>query len=126
MKLNHECIRDILLYLEENLNYDGEIVMNNISLKSYSHDELLYTCEKLKEAGYINYTTKWNLQNTHIICISSITYNGHQFLDNIRDDAVWKDTKNVLSKFKSTSISFIADVSSQIIANIISNQLGFN
>ena len=68
----------------------------------------------------------FNYKEQHIIYVKSLTYQGHQFLDNIRDDNVWNKSKEILSKFKSTSINFIANISSQIIANIISNQLGIN
>lgn len=126
MKLDHECIRDLLLYLENNLTYNGQLNINNLKIKSYSKEALMYTADKLIEAEYLNAKICWNYSERRIIMVESITFKGHQFLDNIRDDSVWNDTKNVLSKFKSTSINFIADVSSQIIANLISKQLGFN
>lgn len=126
MKLNKDCIRDLLLYLEENLTINNSIAVNNIKINNYTSDELLYTADKLYEAKFLNcYRRVYDAQDL-LITVDSITYEGHQFLDNIRDDNVWENTKNVLSKFKSTSISFIADVSSQIIANIISKQLGLN
>ena len=126
LKLDHECIRDLLLYLENNLTYNGQLNINNLKIRSYSKETLMYTADKLIEAEYLNAKICWNYSEHRIIMVESITFKGHQFLDNIRDDSVWKDTKNVLSKFKSTSINFIADVSSQIIANLISKQLGFN
>ncbi len=126
MKLDHECIRDLLLYLENNLNYGGQININNLKIKSYNKETLMYTADKLIEAEYLNAKICWNYTEPRIIMIESISFKGHQFLDNIRDDSVWKDTKNVLSKFKSTSINFVADVSSQIIANLISKQLGIS
>lgn len=126
MKLNHDCIRDLLLYLEENLNYNDKININNLELKSYDKETLMYTADRLIEAEYLNSSICWNCNEQHIIIVKSLSFKGHQFLDNIRDDSVWNNTKSVLSKFKSTSINFIADVSSQIIANIISKQLGIN
>ena len=126
MKLDHECIRDLLLYLENNLNYGGQININNLKIESYNKETLMYTADKLIEAEYLNAKICWNYTEPHIIMVESISFKGHQFLDNIRDDSVWKDTKNVLSKFKSTSINFVADVSSQIIANLISKQLGIS
>ena len=57
-----------------------------------------------------------------IILISSITYEGHQFLDNIRDDKVFAKTKAILSKFKSVSIEVISETASKVITNMINQQ----
>ena len=123
MKLNQDCVRDLLLYLEENLTLVDHLSVENISLKNYSRDELLYTADKLYEAGYINCIRKIYDTTDLIILVSSITYEGHQFLDNIRDDKDIKKTKSILSKFKSVSIEIIHETASKVIMNIINQQL---
>lgn len=69
MKLNYDAVRDVLLYLEENLVYsnkynlsmdhipiDSKTVAKTISdKKTYQQDEVLYAVEKLAEAGLIAY-----------------------------------------------------------------------
>ena len=126
MKINNDCIRDLLLYLEENLDYNKEINLNNINLGNYSQNDLLYTAEKLSEANFLNTVIKWNTTSTHIIVVKSITYNGHEFLDTIRDETVWKETKSILSKVSSSSISFISNIAIQVLSNIISKQMGLS
>ena len=108
MKLNQDCVRDLLLYLEENLILNDFLSIENISLKDYSTEELLYTADKLYEAGYINCSKKIYDNVDSVIFVSSITYNGHQFLDNIRDEKVFAKTKSILSTFKSVSIEIIS------------------
>ena len=114
-----------MLYLEENLSYSNSITPNDITLNNYNTIDLIYTVDKLYEAEFLNCepvsTIGTTISNLKIV---SLTYQGHQFLDNIRDDDVWNKSKKALSNFKSTSISFVANVASQIISNIISNQLG--
>ena len=39
MKLNYDCIRDVLLYLEENLELNNSIYLENIKL-DYSSDDI--------------------------------------------------------------------------------------
>lgn len=56
----------------------------------------------------------------------NLTYDGHKFLDNIRDDKVWKDTKTILSKFSSVSLSFVSSVASNVISQLIQKQFGLN
>ncbi len=124
MKLNQDCIRDLLLYLEENLTLNNHLSVENISLKDYSSEELLYTADKLYEAGFINCFKRIYATDELLILISSITYSGHQFLDNIRDEKVFVKTKSILSTFKSVSIEIISETASKVITNMINQQLG--
>ena len=123
MKLNQDCIRDLLLYLEENLKLNDYLSISNISLKNYSSEELLYTADKLYEAGYLKCSRKVYDNTDLMIFVSSITYTGHQFLDNIRDDKVFAKTKSILSGFKSISIDIISETASKVITNLINQQL---
>ena len=123
MKLNQDCIRDLLLYLEENLKINDYLSISNIALKNYSSEELLYTADKLCEAGYLKCSRKVYDNTDLMIFVSSITYTGHQFLDNIRDDKVFAKTKSVLSSFKSVSIEIISETASKVVTNLINQQL---
>ena len=125
MKLNQDCIRDLLLYLEETLKLNDYLSISNISLENYSSEELLYTADKLYEAGYLKCSRKVYDNTDLMIFVSSITYSGHQFLDNIRDDKVFEKTKSILSGFKSVSIEIISETASKVITNLINQQLNF-
>lgn len=116
MKLVHDCVRDVMLYLEDNLEDTCFINSESITLKKYSSKDITYTLKKLAEAGFIeidkvtyenNFNIKW------------MTYYGHQFLDNIRDNKVWSETKSILSKFSSVSLNMVQNIASQIISNLI-------
>lgn len=121
MKLKKECVRDLLLYFEKNLSYENEIQANCITLKKYTKDDILYTSDKLLEAGLINAKKeKWILSNQPIIIVSSITTNGHRFLDSIRSPEIWRETKSKLKSLGSVSIEII----SQVAASVITGKLG--
>nr|DAP67149.1 MAG TPA: YjcQ protein [Caudoviricetes sp.] len=116
MKLFHDCVRDVMLYLEDNLEDTYFINSESITLKKYSSKDITYTLKKLAEAGFIeidkvtyenNFNIKW------------MTYYGHQFLDNIRDNKVWSETKSILSKFSSVSLNMVQNIASQVISNLI-------
>ena len=125
MKLNQDCIRDLLLYLEENLSYQNFVTINNISLKDFSNSDLVYTADKLIEAGYLDCIKSRSMdEECPTIIAKSITYAGHQFLDNIRDDKVFAKTKSVLSGLKSVSVEIISETASKVITNMINQQLG--
>ena len=50
MKLNYDCIRDVLLYLEENLELNNSIYSEHINL-NYSPEDIQYSVLKLEEIG---------------------------------------------------------------------------
>lgn len=125
MKLNHECIRDLLLYIEENLQYNDELEINKISLNNYSIEELLYTTEKLVEADYlVCYTIEVDGEYS-ILLVHSMTYKGHQFLDTVRDNQVWLKTKKTLSFLKSVSIEITSETASKVINHLIDKNFNF-
>ncbi len=123
MKLSHDCIRDLMLYLEQNLSYNDELEINNLQLKDYSIDEIMYTTEKLSEADFLICDNSIEIDDEYpIMLVNSITYKGHQFLDSIRDDKIWKNTKKTISKLASASLPIIQEVAS----SLIKSSLGLN
>lgn len=118
MMLNHDCVRDILLYLES-IPYDPMLINSkDIELPKYSYEEILYSLKKLKEAGFIN-MTKVNFEQSTFI--ESITWSGHDFLDNIRDNKTWRET---ISKISKTVGSASIDIISRVAVSIINSKLG--
>ena len=124
MKLSNDCVRDLLLFVEENVGLNQHLNVKLAKIKNYSHDELMYTAKKLNEAEYINANISDYIGGSCDIYIYSLTWNGHKFLDNIRDDGVWKTTKGIVSKFSSVSLGIIENVAAQVITNLINQQTG--
>lgn len=124
MKLNHDCVRDLMLLAEEKLNMKNFIRCSNLNLDPYSKQELIYTAAKLIEADLLEGKYSRYIDGDCDATIQSITWAGHEFLDNIRDDSVWKTTKDKLAGFKSASLSFVNNVASQILASMINQKLG--
>lgn len=127
MKLNNDCVRDLLLYIEANTNLSDDIYIESINDLSYLIKELLYTSIKLKEANFINAEIEQTYDEEnggYSITVFSLTWQGHKFLDNIRDSGVWKTTKGIISKFSSVSLGIIENVAAQVITNMISPQMG--
>lgn len=127
MKLELDNIRNILLDLEENLGYSQTFDNNDLIFRAkqlnISPQSYFYTIEKLGEANFINITyNKTKFQN--IIHVESITYSGHQFLENIRNDKNWKKTKAVAKSAGNTSIKIISTIAEKVGAEIALNVLG--
>ena len=137
MKLNPDCIRDVLLYLEENLNYNhenvGSIEHNSITMSKiaedlhnqngYEIDDINYSIEKLLEIRYISSSGESRGRNNSILyCpISDITYSGHQFLNTIRPKPIWEATKNGAAKLGIMSMHALSTIAMEITKAVITN-----
>lgn len=122
MKLKKECIRDLLLFVESSNtpSVNESEIQNFIDNTDYTKPDIIYTIQKLQEAGYLNANIKYGDNTVYWYSISSITYDGHQFLDTIRDDSVWEAAKQKTSVLKDVSINII----SQVAVAYVKSQLG--
>ncbi|MCP8851784.1 DUF2513 domain-containing protein [Latilactobacillus sakei] len=121
MKQNIDCIRDILLTVEKDVPLDGHIDLKNLTLpNSYDRDDIVYSLKLLKEANYLNVTLTGASNTYYLVWIGNMTYDGHQFLDSIRNANVWQSTKDKIANFGSDlSLSLI----SQVAMSVIKSQL---
>lgn len=125
MKLDHDCVRAVLLYLEGSLELDNEIDATEIVIKKYPQQDIIYSVRKLAEAGYLN-ASDYSADDEQSVIINSLSWEGHRFLDTVRDPKVWKHSKSVASKLLSVSIGMMENIASQVLTNLISQQLGLN
>lgn len=100
MKLNYDCVRELLLTLEENLVMDDSLSFPSLTLKQvcekmpdFSRADIAYASTKLLEAEYIEANSIESDSKIIKIVYSCITYEGHQYLDSIRDSKLWSTVK---------------------------------
>lgn len=122
MKLNQDCIRSVLLYLEETLDIVSFVQNEDIQIEGFTKDEIDYSLIKLIEANFIDGKLTIYIGGEYDVDIRSITWNGHKFLDNIRDNGVWSETKKVASNFSSVSIDILSTLATNILTSIIMKQ----
>lgn len=113
MKLNLDCMRDILLAVET-LGFDESLYFDDLSekLPDYSTYELHYGCYKLYEAKLID-LVNFEIDGavtprTHEIL--DITFAGHEFLAKIRDRQRWGTIKSGASAIRDYSLSAISAI----------------
>lgn len=121
MKLNKDCVREVLIYLEEHLGYDDRLDASSIKIEPYTYEEILYTISLLSEAGYIKTIPIRNLSAATSYFVVSILMPGHDLLDNIRDDNVWRKTKKIASKFASASLNVLSSVATSVLSSMLLN-----
>ncbi|WGT38537.1 DUF2513 domain-containing protein [Lysinibacillus sp. 1 U-2021] len=129
MKLNQDCVRAVLLELEEKLTLNDDLYFYQIKqldcIKKFGEDTVIYSILKLIEARYLLGEPLYAGDELMELTLSALTWDGHLFLDTIRDNKVWKETKSVVSKFSSVSISLMSTIASTILNELVKKQLGF-
>lgn len=136
MKLNPDCIRDTLLYLEDNLGYtDSQTSMEHIEISiayatteisrtcSYSEEDVQYSIEKLLEIDFIRAKAVSHDKSGYIVSgkIDDITWSGHNFLNNIRPNSIWDATKAGASKLGLMSVHALSSISTKIVETVVTN-----
>lgn len=124
MKLNYDCARSVLLTVEKSNTIDEELNINPLTVETifeqlpkYEDSEILYTIEKLKEAGYINAALQFAAGHFIDGAVSSITYSGHEYLDNIREPEVWRKVKAMLKNAGAITLPLISQAAQMLIGS---------
>ena len=86
-------------------------------LPKYEDNDILYTIEKLKEAGYINAALQFAAGHFIDGTVSCITYSGHEYLDNIRELGVWRKVKAMLKNAGATTLPLISQAAQMLIGS---------
>ena len=125
MKLNPDCIRDILLYVELNsdLRHFISISPSNLptELEKYSSDEVMYHIKQAELSSLIE-TPSWYLDGGCLI--KYLLPEGHKFLADIREDTTWNKTKEIANSAGSNSLDALKQIATGVVSAIIKSQLG--
>lgn len=130
MKLNYDCIRDVLLYIEENCGCPQDRnefmrytkILNAKELEKYTHDEKKYVLMQLISNNYIICDSKrLNIKDGILSSadISCLSWEGHTLLSSIRNDTVFNAVKNKAKKIGGASITAISSASKALITAML-------
>ncbi len=107
MKLDLQCIKDILLFVEKNvdngyffLDYDNFQKENY--LNKYDWNTISYHIQQIKMSNLISNISEYDGGNSY--ALQMLSPEGHEFIANIQNDTVWKKVLNAMSKFAIQSI----------------------
>lgn len=127
MRINYDCIRDILLCLEDSIVYTDNLSFDDVCLQDlysklpdYGKQDIAYSLLMLKEANYIHASI---IDADGIIVnvfVSGITFEGHKYLDTVRSSPIWEETKKT---FKDKAIEMTVDTILLVAKSIIQARL---
>lgn len=111
-----ETIREILLAIEGSANNlaSGELVPER------DRAEVLYNLELLIGAGFVEGIDASSLEGPRFLDLR-LTWYGHDFLENVRDQGVWK---NVRARLAEVGGSASLDVVSDLAKSVVRSTLG--
>ncbi|WP_406589972.1 DUF2513 domain-containing protein [Bacillus atrophaeus] len=119
MKLDHDCVRSLLLELEGKLSlnsfFDNSHIKELKTYEEFGEEQTFYATLKLIEAKFLNGSSQFYFDESYEFVISSISYSGHEFLDNIRDSKIWSQTKSSISTLSGVSLSIIGSVAADLV-----------
>lgn len=111
MKLDKDLVREILLQIEASITTTGWI---ELELPGHSEIEVSYHVELLSEAGFLQAHDLSTLDGPDWRP-ERLTYEGHEFLDTVRDPEIWRDTKEAAKKIGVSSVEVLFEVGKNLI-----------
>ncbi|WP_339002749.1 DUF2513 domain-containing protein [Fusobacterium polymorphum] len=132
MKMDPDCIRDILLQTEERfviiplprLNFDTCKMEDPESLPKekypyiYQYDmkKLIYHVELAAEMDFIKLNDLKDIYK-----IEDLTAQGHLLLADIRNEDVWSKTKDIAKKTGTFSLDALKQIAVNVVSSMITN-----
>lgn len=116
MKRDIDFIRELLLKAEE-ISGEGAKPVSQIDLSTDDEDKIGYHLHLLKEEGLLEAGVSETTMGTYIPgAIIGLTWQGHEFLENIRNDSIWSKVKDTAKeKVGSASIKILVSLAEKYV-----------
>ena len=95
--------------------------LSNLQIDGYDIEIIAYHCDLLFEAGLIkSYKPTYASDKIYFFSVGALTWEGHHFLDKIRENTMWNRTKN---RIKENALPMTLEVIKTIATSLINDQL---
>lgn len=124
MKLNPDCVRDILLAVEKRVAFGKWLSFPFMEkrdyeeLHPYSQDELNYHIKQCLNFNYLEGT-----ETMGRFTIRDLTPQGHIFIADIRNDTVWNKTKEISKKLGVASLTSLATIAMNVVSELVNKNI---
>lgn len=140
MRLNLDCVRDVLFCVEEHvglrkfcsfidvdsgafavLGENPPVPPHQVELlRTYENDELFYHVRYCVDAGLV-----YHLENSPSsqIVVTDLTPKGHEFLANIRSNENWNKTKAIGSKIGAFGLDMASKIAEGVATALLKQHL---
>lgn len=124
MKRDMDLVRNILLYVEEHSKPSSPDMMSLVSGVEDGPQKLSYHMTMLvEEAGYLrgNRRVSVSASGSEYLYME-VTWDGHEFLETLRDPSIWEKTKKAAGAAGSTSVKVLLEVGTMIVKEVAIDQ----
>ncbi|MGQ7287241.1 DUF2513 domain-containing protein [Vreelandella venusta] len=119
MKRNFELIRDLLFYFESK---SDSAAIENPEVEGFDKSDIMYHLRLLHDAGFLRcevISTKSSNRTIWVVPFE-LTWDGHEFLDQIRADTIWAKIKAYgTEKGIALSFSIITQLAKKYITQVV-------
>ena len=92
MKRNMDLCRLILFKIEDEYK---STALSHLQIDGYDIEIIAYHCDLLFEAALIkSYKSTYASDKIYFFSVGALTWEGHDFLDKIRENTLWNRTKD--------------------------------
>jgi hypothetical protein len=107
MKRDMDLIRSLLIQMDEEPRLDGTqwLEINHHDFPGHSLQEVAYHVGLLVEVGYVRGSIGGGMP-----MISKLTWEGHEFVDDIKDSGIWANTKARVEGLSGVALSVVAEI----------------
>ena len=107
MKRDMDFVRELMIAIERDPDYSGQGIYlpdgpEELGLSGRTYDELSYHLMLLIEAGFLDGGLGGRMPT-----IRRLTWNGHEFLEAVRDPSIWNRTKHGAEKAGNVGVEFV-------------------
>jgi hypothetical protein len=126
MKRDMDIIRLLLLKVEGMHLLPGQWKHLNWSddwfkFDGHEHDAIIYNFDLLIKHGFLNIPRSQGMTS---FVFGGLTWQGHEFLDHIRDPEIWRETKEGVKKVGGSGIEIIGALAKGLIKKKIEQHTG--
>lgn len=115
MKRDMDVIRQMLLLIEAEGPAVGEYTIESKAFPTLSPEEVWGHIRLLEEAGFIS-EARQMFGGGETWQAGSITWEGNEYLDKVRDPEVWKKTKAIAAQAGGGGLKLMGDIAAQVIS----------
>lgn len=114
MKRDLDLIREIMLVLEDKMEYGKNFMSDKLfeimKNETLSIEKLAYHIGLLAESNFIKVKEHKNYNEVSVYVINTITSDGHDFIDTVREKNTWNVVKEMAVKIGGFTLSLLVDI----------------
>jgi Hypothetical protein (DUF2513) len=118
-----ELIRELLLHIEADDEYDGSGISVFSADLGRPPNLVRYQMKLLGDAKLVD-VADWMASGEPLI--RGLTWEGHEFLDSIRDPKIWHKTKDAIGKVGGFSLKLLKDIATAYLKEEIKRRTGLD